>query len=149
MTGLYDQDNDGGPPPRTVTADGATIPAHAREDEVSPAMRGYLIELLEHARPAIAAQVERIAADLHIPNIGTHWFTRAHGALLFRLIEEAETDLDDTPDDDRQAGQIHPTLIRQVAGGWAARCFACDWADGGDDWAQLDETASRHRETGR
>ena len=78
----------GGVPPRSLSPSGATIPPHLREAEVDPETRVMLVERLQQMpeEPRLALAVE--ARQLGVPNVKSGWFTKAHAALVERLIEE-------------------------------------------------------------
>ena len=76
-------------PPRSIAPDGATIPEHLREPEVDQAVRDELIARIEALDLETREDLSLVARSLRLPNIKTPRFTRAHGALLDRLITEA------------------------------------------------------------
>ncbi|HEY2300800.1 MAG TPA: hypothetical protein VGH66_02855 [Acidimicrobiales bacterium] len=77
-----------GPPPRSVAPDGTTIPEPLREPEVADDVRAELRGRLAGLEPdAITGLAARCKA-LGMPNLNTVRFTRCHGALLSRLIDE-------------------------------------------------------------
>jgi hypothetical protein len=78
-----------GPPPRSVAPDGSTIPEHLREPEVDAEVRTELLNRVTGLDEATVADLSEVCKDLKIPNLKTVRFTRAHGALLTRLITEA------------------------------------------------------------
>ncbi len=75
-------------PPRSIAPSGATIPGALREPEVSEQTRDQLRDRINRLPSKARQQLEMITADLCIPNLLTGRFTRAHGALLGRLIDE-------------------------------------------------------------
>src|SRR5262249_6167649 len=77
-------------PPRSIAPDGSTIPEHLREPEVSPEVRAGLLRRVEELDDSSREELNRMWFQvLRAPNPKTVRFTRAHGALLARLINEA------------------------------------------------------------
>lgn len=76
-------------PPRSVAPDGHTIPEHLREPAIDDEQRARLVAALDGLPDDQAAQVRGAARELGIPNLRSSRATRAHGALVERLIAEA------------------------------------------------------------
>jgi hypothetical protein len=76
-------------PARSVAPDGSTIAEHLREPAVSEEVRAQLVARVEALDGPTADELRDICRALGLPNLRTGRFTRAHGALLARLIDEA------------------------------------------------------------
>ncbi len=74
--------------PRSVAPDGTTIPEALREPECPPQWRAEILARLDALEPEAVEELDRIKADLGIPNVRTNRFTKAHAALVMRLIGE-------------------------------------------------------------
>lgn len=74
--------------PRSVAPSGATIPEHLREPEVDEDIRAGLLERIAALDEPTTRALAAVCKQLRIPNVRTARFTRAHGALLDRLINE-------------------------------------------------------------
>lgn len=100
---------DEGPPPRSTAPDGSTIPEHLREPALSDDDRGTLLRAIDALNDAERETLRQLGRDLGIPNIRSRQATRAHGALMFRLISEVSSagahadviDAEEVPDDVR------------------------------------------------
>lgn len=77
-----------GPPPRSTAPDGSTIPEALREPEVDDEMRQALRERIDSLDDTPKAALIDVWREFRAPNLKGHQFTRAHGALLWRLIDE-------------------------------------------------------------
>jgi hypothetical protein len=76
------------PPPRSVAPDGSTIPEYLREPEVDPEVRAQLIARIEALAPEVRDDLLEVVKPYKLPNIRTNRLTKAHAALLDRLINE-------------------------------------------------------------
>jgi hypothetical protein len=76
-------------PPRSVAPDGSTIPEALREPECPQEWRAEILARLEVLEPEVIAALEQWRDELGLPNVRSHRFTKAHGALVMRLIHEA------------------------------------------------------------
>jgi hypothetical protein len=74
--------------PRSTAPDGSTIPEADREPECPPAWREQILARLRHIEPEAVEELDALKLDLGIPNVKSHRFTKAHGALVMRLIGE-------------------------------------------------------------
>jgi hypothetical protein len=89
-------------PPRSIDPTGATIPEALREPEVSDELRAELVDQLSVLDEDTLDRLRDTCRYLCLPNLNTHRFTRAHAALLVRLIEEthySNVPTAPTPDD--------------------------------------------------
>lgn len=84
-----DLDEPTGPAPRSLTPDGTTIPEAKREPAIDDDTRAQLLARLEALTPDQTEQVKQVWQDLRIPHLKTAQVTRAHGALITRLIDDA------------------------------------------------------------
>jgi hypothetical protein len=75
-------------PARATAPDGSTIPEPLREPPVSDQTRGELASRVAALQPDPLADLTATCKDLRLPNLRSNRFTRAHGALLDRLIAE-------------------------------------------------------------
>ena len=78
--------------PMRDAPDGATIPEALREPAIDPIERQALLDRLvelDASQPDVVARVRDEARELAIPNLRSNRVTRAHGALLRRLLDEA------------------------------------------------------------
>jgi hypothetical protein len=76
-------------PARSVAPDGTTIPEYLREPEVDADVRADLLARIGDLDDDARADLHEVCSALKIPNVRTVRHTRAHGALLARLIGEA------------------------------------------------------------
>jgi hypothetical protein len=87
-----DEGGEGVPGPGDVRGSANPGPGTWRPPPVDERVRARLIEQTENLHPAVAAAVRDVARNLGMPALRGPHFTRAHGALLHRLIDEAEAE---------------------------------------------------------
>jgi hypothetical protein len=88
--GVTDIRIDDTPAPRPAFApDGSTIPEADREPPIDPTVRAGLAARIGDLDSDARAALLEAWRDLQIPPLGSHRLTRAHGALISRLIDEA------------------------------------------------------------
>ena len=86
------------PAPAWVAPAGSTIPEPDREPAVDETVRADLIALSKPSTTPPRPSFANTCVALRLPNIKSHRFTRAHGALLARLITEAGQPDEPVPD---------------------------------------------------
>jgi hypothetical protein len=77
-------------PPRSVAPTGASIPEALREPAIDEDERARLIGVLDGLAPEVVERVREKAQELAIPNLRSNRVTKAHGALVWMLIEHAK-----------------------------------------------------------
>ncbi len=113
-------------PPRSVAPDGTTIPEHLREPEVDEAMRQMLADRVAALDPAARQALSDVwMGELRCPNPKTHRFTRAHGALLLRMLNELSAPVSPPPPQattgaeprvvDTETGEVIPPHVHDDA----------------------------------